>query len=110
MTPQERTADRLRRAVNRRVALVRVLAEPGPNGGGLCANCKTEHGHGNLEIDHVDGILWDRYKMSPQMRAAKYWREHRAGVRLRALCSPCNGVDGATNKKKTYRQRRRRFA
>ena len=106
-TPAERTAKRLYYATKRRVDLIRIIAAPGPNGGGLCAMCKTEHAHDVLEIDHADGITWDRYAMSPQMRSAKYWREHKAGVRLRALCSPCNARDGGRRRWNKHAARRR---
>lgn len=102
LTPNERTVARLARAHRRRVALLRILARPGPNGGGLCDECGVEHAHASLEVDHVNGIEWDRYKMSPQMRYAKYWREHEAGVQLRALCQPCNARTG-----QRFRKRRR---
>lgn len=102
LTPAERTAKRLARAHKRRVALVREIAAPGPNGGGLCDKCGGEFAHSSLQVDHADGITWDRYAMSPQMRYAKYWREHRAGVRLRALCQPCNASDGQRFRKRRH--------
>lgn len=89
-TANERTRKRIAYAVARRVALVVLLS---PNG--ICDACKAVCAHVNMEIDHIDGITWNRYKMSPQMRAARYWREYKAGVRLRALCQPCNASDGS---------------
>ena len=85
-----RTRDRIERAVRRREALVDELAPDGE-----CAECGGHFPSSRLVVDHVDGITWDRGKMSPQMRAAKYWREHNAGVPLRALCIECSCRDGA---------------
>lgn len=83
------TRARIDRAIRRRVALVHVLSPEG-----VCDICKQTFAHEDLEIDHIDGIAFDSRKMSPQMRAARYWREHRNGVRLRTLCRSCNGRDG----------------
>lgn len=47
-----------------------------------------------LEIDHVDGRPWVIATVRALERTAIYWREHRAGVRLRALCRTCNGTTG----------------
>lgn len=84
-----RTRDRIERAVRRREALINVLAPDGE-----CPECGDRFPASQLVVDHVDGITWDRSKLSPQMRAAKYWREHAAGVPLRALCNSCSTRDG----------------
>jgi hypothetical protein len=44
-----------------------------------------------LEIDHVDGASWNKRACNAWIRAARYWREHKEGVRLRPLCRSCNG-------------------
>lgn len=89
----ERTRARIASAVRRREALIEQLAPDGE-----CAECGNHFASSELVVDHVNGITWDRSKMSPQMRAAKYWREHTAGVPLRALCNPCSSRDGAYRK------------
>lgn len=95
-TPNERTSYRLRYATKRRIALLVKIAAPGERDGeGLCDECKKSCPHSELVVDHADGITWDRSKLSPQMRHAKYWREFKAGVKLRALCNCCSGTDGA---------------
>ncbi len=92
-TARERTRIRLAYAVARRAALIKLLAPDL-----RCAECGSEHKAEDLIVDHVLGITWDRSRMSPQMRAAKYWREHAAGVRLRALCVSCSCRDGAARR------------
>lgn len=97
MTPRQREYDAIRtaRAIRQRVALVVAITEPGHAGGVLCAICRTEHDPADMEIDHVDGIGWDHASMNMRMRVARYWREHRAGIRLRGLCRSCNARDGS---------------
>ena len=93
MTPNERTRDRLDAAKRRRNDLVRVLSPECK-----CDSCGEVFEPDELEIDHIDGRDWHPRKLSPQMRAARYWREHKAGVRLRVLCKSCNSSDGATRR------------
>jgi hypothetical protein len=91
----ERTRRRLGYAMRRRDSLIEVLAPDL-----RCAECGDQHASASeLVVDHVDGITWNRYKCSPQMRAARYWREHELGVPLRALCMPCSENDGRARKK-----------
>lgn len=112
--------DRLRSAKRRREALVALLcaweyeayaaeclaignepdSAPGP-GYGRCAKCCCYRSFDLLEVDHVDGCVWDKRKVNAWTRAARYWRELKQGVRLRALCRGCNASDG------TIRFRRR---
>lgn len=89
----ERTRKRLAYAVRRRERLIMELAPDL-----RCAECGVQFQVSALVVDHVNGITWDRSTMSPQMRVAKYWREHNAGVPLRALCNPCSCRDGARRK------------
>ena len=51
-----------------------------------CANLSDE-----LHIDHIDGRDWEPRKLSSHCRVARYWREYKAGVKLRVLCKVCNG-------------------
>lgn len=85
----ERTRARLDRAIRRRNELVLALSP-----GLTCAECGGTFKVGELHIDHQDGRTWHYQSLSPQMRAARMWREHAAGVRLRALCRSCSGRDG----------------
>lgn len=96
---QERNARTLRSAVRRREALIDELAPDGE-----CAECGEHFAARDLVVDHVDGVDFDRYRMSPQMRAARYWRQHLAGEPLRALCNPCSCRDG--NRRKHAQARR----
>lgn len=89
----ERTRKRLAYAVRRRERLIMELAPDL-----RCAECGVQFEVHELVVDHVNGITWDRSTMSPQMRAAKYWREYSAGVPLRALCNPCSCRDGNRRK------------
>lgn len=89
MTPQQRTAVNTHYAVKRRHDLVRLLSSDL-----RCAVCGEVHPIERLDIDHMDGRLWLVEKVSPSVRAARYWREHKAGVRLRVLCHSCGGQDG----------------
>lgn len=77
---------------SRRNALIQEL-------GGRCALCGrrwTVDRRGRrqpLQVDHVDGRTWtraERDRMNRWTRIARYWREYLTGVRLRALCQPCN--------------------
>jgi hypothetical protein len=106
--------DRLRSAKRRREALVALLCAweyevhaaerlaagidpdplPGP-GYGRCAKCNCYRSLDLLEVDHVDGCAWDKRKVNAWTRAARYWRELKNGVRLRALCRGCNASDGS---------------
>jgi hypothetical protein len=86
----ERTRRRLNHAINRRNALVFELAPDL-----RCAECGDAFAVGDLHVDHVDGRTWSARSLSPQMRAARMWREHEAGVPLRALCRSCSAADGS---------------
>src|ERR1700746_406640 len=91
MTPNQRTRDRVRRAINRRVALIIELAPDL-----CCAECGEQFEDPRLlTVDHVDGITWNPRKLSQHCRIARYWREFLEGVPLRALCGHCNSSDGA---------------
>jgi hypothetical protein len=80
----------------RRVALLRVLAGVLPSANrASCAECGAEYRVEDLVVDHVDGRVWDLKALGSWNRAARYWREFRAGVRLRALCISCSCRDGA---------------
>ena len=72
----------------RRVELLKLLAPDG-----CCAKCgrRPRGGVAALQIDHVDGRDWVPRQHNRWTRAARYWREYLAGVRLRALCKKCNG-------------------
>ena len=65
-------------------------ALPGP-GYGQCARCHSYLSFDRLEIDHVDGGSWNKRACNAWVRVARYWREFKEGVRLRALCRSCNG-------------------
>ncbi len=90
MTASERTAERSYYAVKRRADLVRLLAPDL-----RCAHCGVEHDVRELVIDHREGRLWLVDEVSPSVRAARYHREYRAGIPMRALCLSCSGrIDG----------------
>lgn len=89
MTPAERTAENVFYAVRSRHRLVRVLAPDL-----RCARCGKRCKVEDLDIDHVDGRTWRVEELSSSARVARYWAEHRAGVRLRALCEGCSARDG----------------
>jgi hypothetical protein len=65
---------------------------------GRCAICgvkprataRRRGGASGLQIDHVDGRDWTPRNHNRWTRAARYWREFLAGVRMRALCKKCN--------------------
>lgn len=101
MTPNERTAYQARSAKRRRVSLVRLLSPDG-----CCARCRRKHPHERLVIDHPNGRLWIASRLSMSCRAARYWREYKAGVKLRALCRSCSVLDGG--RRYTPAQRKRR--
>jgi hypothetical protein len=90
MKPNERTREKARHAINRRVALILVLAPDL-----RCAKCdEQKEDPRELTVDHVDGRDWNIESLGQSRRAARYWREYKAGVRLRALCGLCNSTDG----------------
>lgn len=89
MTPAERTEYNVRYAVKRRHDLIRTLSPEL-----RCAICHEVHPLEQLDLDHVDGRTWKVESMSSSTRAARYWREFRAGVRLRVLCHVCGAVEG----------------
>jgi hypothetical protein len=71
---------------------------PLPPGFGRCAICRCAIPARMLEVDHVDGRQWEVRRVNAWTRVARYWRELRARVRMRALCSNCNGRTGATRR------------
>lgn len=74
----------------KRVELLQILSPDR-----RCADCGTrKRSYDALEIDHVEGRDWDPRKLNRWSRIARYWREFKAGVKLRALCRKCNGKDG----------------
>jgi hypothetical protein len=93
MTPAQRRAESARKAASAarlREALILKLAPDL-----RCARCGEQAAHSSLlQVDHVDGKSWTARKLSSTARVARYRREHRAGVPLRALCSDCNATDG----------------
>ena len=102
-TSRGRTAIRLYYYRRRRAELVVAIAKPAPVGlGYLCDECGAVHHESQLEIDHVEKVTWNVRRFSPQMRVARYWREFKAGVKLRALCSSCNGRDGGVRRWRRY--------
>lgn len=84
-------------ARRRRTALCEKLSPDG-----TCEGCGEKFAHAALTIDHIDGCTWNKTRVSAWMRAARYWREHRSGIRIRALCRRCNSSFGAQ-----FRGRRR---
>lgn len=94
MTPAQRKAESARKtasAARLRDELIRELAPDL-----RCARCGEQVEHSSLlQVDHVDGKSWTARKLSSTARVARYRREHRAGVALRALCGLCNATDGA---------------
>lgn len=93
MTSSERTAETSFYATKRRRELVRILAPDQ-----RCGECGDVCYVDALEIDHVNGRLWLVEDVSPSVRVARYWKEHRAGVPLRVLCKPCSGRDGGSRR------------
>jgi hypothetical protein len=93
MTANERTRERAFYAAKRRTDLARLLSPDG-----RCDSCSETFPHEELEIDHVDGRLWMLDEVSPSVRSARYWKEYKAGVRMRALCKVCNGTDGGSRR------------
>lgn len=79
------SAEQGQRAYERKLALLRILA---PNR--RCQKCGKRPRLRNLQIHHVDGRDWEPRKLNRWARVARYEREHRAGVRLQALCIQCN--------------------
>lgn len=89
---------RLRFANARYAQLLSLLCDreagaPSPgervSGHGACGACRRVFPLGQLEIGHVDGALWNTRTCSAWVRAARFWQEHEAGVRLRVLCQGC---------------------
>ncbi len=74
-------------AAERMAALIKELAPDG-----RCALCGKKPRKIALQIDHVDGRDWTPRNHNRWTRAARYWREFLAGVRMRALCKKCNGT------------------
>ena len=86
MTSREQNVAKAARAVQRRIELVHELAPDAQ-----CAICRKRfHDPGDLHVDHADGRTWSLHTVNRWARVGRYWREHKAGVRLRALCLPCN--------------------
>lgn len=84
---EKKHIDNRRRAHETRVALVLTLS---PNG--TCQSCgRKPKKVSSLQIDHVDGRDWTPREHNQWTRAYRYWREYRAGARMRALCRKCNG-------------------
>jgi hypothetical protein len=78
-------------AIRKRESLITLLSPDW-----TCAECGGQVGHPReLEVDHVNGITWNRRAVSAKARVDRYWTEYETGIRLRALCDPCNGRDGA---------------
>lgn len=75
-------------AATLREMLLRKLAPDGRCQEPSCG--KKPRKRANLQIDHQDGRTWDLRRMNRWARAKRYWREYEDGVRLRALCKPCN--------------------
>ncbi len=94
LTKAERKADyaaKAARIVRRRGELVRLLSPELK-----CAGCGNQaKGPAELIVDHVDGKSWTASKLSSSQRIARYWREYKAGIPMRALCSTCSDRDGA---------------
>lgn len=95
MTPAQRTAERTFYASRRRADLVRVLSPEC-----RCAKCGQVFDVEDLLIDHINGRTWIVESCSLSVRVARYWREHEAGVPMRALCRRCSGQDGGLRYKK----------
>ncbi len=87
-------------ARERRVALLKELAPPSvecPNGG-LCDACGERFLYEQLDIDHLDGRRWNLRTMSRWGRVARFWKEFKEGVRMRALCRWCNRREGGSRR------------
>jgi hypothetical protein len=84
-------------ARRRRIALLALLAPDA-----RCAECGEPYPIDELEVDHVDGCTWRKQELSPWSRVARYWREYKLNVPLRALCRSCNARDA-----RRFRGRRR---
>lgn len=68
--------------------LIRIL-------GGKCAWCKRRGEPGAfLTIDHVQGKDYRARRLNVSYRISRYWKEYKAGVKLRVLCYECNSRDG----------------
>lgn len=74
-------------AARKREELLKILSPDGK-----CSKCGRKPRKHPLEIDHVDGREgWEPRKLNRWSRIARYWKEFHAGIKLRALCKPCNG-------------------
>jgi len=82
-------ADRSELQLQLRIALVELLAPDQ-----RCAACRRAFELEELEVDHVDGRTWYGRAWNALGRIRRQWREYDAGVRMRALCKPCNSSDG----------------
>ena len=93
-TKAQRRAEYRRQAeriTKRRAELILLLAPEL-----RCAGCGVQViSPSELIVDHVDGKAWTANKLSSSQRIARYWREYRAGVPMRALCGKCSNTDGA---------------
>ena len=92
MTANARTRENAYYAAKRRTDLVLLLAPDL-----RCQNLeclRLVEDTTELEIDHVNGRSWNLRKLSSSARVARYWREYKAGIKLRILCSLCNATDG----------------
>lgn len=89
MTPTKARIKNLQaaaRAYERRVELLHLLCPDG-----RCAICKRKPRRiDTLHIDHQDGRTWSLHTKNRFARVGMYWREQKAGVRLRGLCIACN--------------------
>src|SRR6188508_922234 len=97
MTAAERTAEHGFYAKRRRVALIRELSPDC-----RCALCGGRRRPELLLVDHVQGRTWRVEDISQSARVARYWREFRAGVPMRALCRRCSSrLDGGRRYERT---------
>lgn len=94
LTKAQRRAEYRRQAeriTERRAELILLLAPELK-----CAGCGDQASSpAELIVDHVDGKSWTASRMSSSQRIARYYREHAAGISMRALCSRCSDTDGA---------------
>jgi hypothetical protein len=72
-------------------------------GYGRCNNCGRDMTVDLLEVDHMDGRDWELHTVGRWTRFDKMWAEYESGVRLQALCRPCNARGGG---RRYYRRRR----
>ena len=81
--------DRGEAAFQLRVSLLELLSPFG-----RCDECGIRFALEELEVDHADGRTWYGRSLNFLDRIRRQWREHDAGVALRALCKSCNSADG----------------